>query len=258
MNNAELYRHLMQAQAPKFQRLFERHTDLQGLLTYLGDGNNTQALGVLGELRSMLTDCFQGVFRQRPKQGNGFSIRRAVRQKQRQAVFIEYDISLGESMTPIYRLLVDLALKEALGQGAQRGNTFFFLDELKLLPKITHLEDALNFGRSKGVCVMAGLQSVDQIYALYGRERGQAIMGGFGSLFAFRTSDADSRDYVTRLLGTNVMGYRYYNLMDQPIERERDGNTVESWEQRALKTGEAIISLSSQAEPFYFLFDPEA
>ena len=105
----------------------------------------------------MLTDCFHRVFRQGLVKGNGFSIRKAVRQKRRQAVFIEYDSSLGESMTPIYRLLVDLALKEALGQGTQRGNTFSFLDELKLLPKIIHLEDALNSGRSKGVCVMAGL-----------------------------------------------------------------------------------------------------
>ena len=69
-------------------------------------------------------------------------------QKGGRNIFLLYDLALGEVMTPMYRLLVDLALKEALSTEAN-GHTHVFLDELKLLPKVTHLEDALNFGRSK-------------------------------------------------------------------------------------------------------------
>lgn len=77
-----------------------------------------------------------------------FSMRNTVRKKGGTAIFIEYDLTVGEVMTPMYRLLIDLALKEALGRTEEKGNVYLILDELKLLPKLKHLDDALNFGRS--------------------------------------------------------------------------------------------------------------
>ena len=156
----------------------------------------------------------------------------------------------------MYRLLVDLALKEALSTEAN-GHTHVFLDELKLLPKVTHLEDALNFGRSKQVSVVAGLQSVGQIYATYGQEAGQVILGGFGSVIALNTGDYASRDYVTRLFGPNVTAYRYENGSHTPIDRERDGFSVEHWHIQQLQPGHAVVGLVSQAEPFLFFFEKD-
>ena len=203
----------------------------------------------------MLYECFQGVFAQKPSAKQpSFSIRRAVRNKGNRAIFILYDLSIGESMTPIYRLLVDLALKEALG-GETNGRTHLFLDELKLLPKITHLEDALNFGRSKRVSVVAGLQSIGQIFEAYGHDTGKVILGGFSSLFAFHTPDYESRQYISQLFGPNITAYRYHNASEQPIDRERDGHTVEEWQLQQLKSGHAVVGLASQAEPFPFHFE---
>ena len=85
----------------------------------------------------MLYDCFQGVFRLKPTpQRPAFSIRQAMRSKGGRSIFIEYDLATGEVMTPMYRLLVDLALKEALSRQSN-GRTYLFLDELKLLPEVT-------------------------------------------------------------------------------------------------------------------------
>ena len=231
---------------------------MHGLLTYIGNGENPQALGVFGELRSMLYDCFQGVFARRPSNTQpSFSIRKAIRQKGGRSIFILYDLAMGETMTPVYRLLADLALKEALSEYSN-GHTHVFLDELKLLPKITHLEDALNFGRSKRVSVVAGLQSVGQIYSLYGREAGQVILSGFGSIIALKTSDYESMDYVTRLFGTNYTACRYQSLSNTPIDRERAGNTVEPWHYKSLeRPGQAIVGLASQSTPFFFSFEED-
>ena len=258
LNNYNLINFILQNKPSEFVQLFEIYPDMHGLISYLGDGNNNQALGVLGELRSMIYDCFQGIFAQKPTASQpSFSIRKAIRNKGGKAIFVLYDLSVGETMTPIYRLLVDLALKEALSESSN-GHTHIFLDELKLLPKISHLEDALNFGRSKKVSVVAGLQSVGQIYSIYEKEVGQVILSGFGSIIALKTADFESRDYVTKLFGTNFTAYRYQSENNSPIDKERDGNTVEQWHYRSLeKPGQAIVGLASQVTPFFFNFEED-
>ncbi len=255
LNNKDFISFLLSKEPSDFVNYFQIYKDMKGLISYIGDGTSNQALGVFGELRSMLYDCFQGVFAQKPASSDiSFSIRRAIRNKGGKAIYILYDLSIGETMTPIYRLLVDLALKEALSESAN-GHTHIFLDELKLLPKVSHLEDALNYGRSKKVSVVAGLQSVGQIYSLYGKEAGQVILGGFGSVFALKSSDYESREYISQLFGSNIYAYRYYNESNNPIEHEREGHTLEHWHLQSLKyPGQAYVSLASQPDPFKFYF----
>ena len=88
---------------------------------------------------------------------------------------------------------------------------YLVLDELKLLPKLQHLDDALNFGRSMGVKVIAGLQSVNQLYDSYGQEK-NGDSGRFGTVFAFRTSDNASREYISGLFGRNVVIFNIQEL----------------------------------------------
>ncbi len=242
-----------------FITMFRGYSDMKGLISYIGDGSSNQALGVLGELRSMIYDCFQGVFCRVPTEQNpSFSIRKAIREKGGKTIFLIYDLSTGETLLPMYRLLVDLALKESFHPHTDtEEHTHFFLDEMKLLPNLTHLDDVLNFARDKNVSVVAGLQSIGQLYSAYGKEKGQVILGAFGNIFAFHTSDYESREYITKLFGPNMEGYRYYNGNHVPIDREREGNTVEHWDIQRLQTGEAMIGLSSQSNPFLFHFEQD-
>lgn len=255
LNNKDFISFLLNKTPADFVQYFQIYSDMKGLISYIGDGTSNQALGVFGELRSMLYDCFQGIFNQKANSSSkSFSIRRAIRNKGGKAIYILYDLSIGETMTPIYRLLVDLALKEALSESAN-GHTHIFLDELKLLPKVSHLEDALNFGRSKKVSVIAGLQSVGQIYSLYGKEAGQVILGGFGSVIALKSSDYESREYISQLFGANIYAYRYHNESNNPIDREREGHILEHWHLQSLKyPGQAYVCLASQPDPFMFYF----
>lgn len=255
LNNKKLALFLTGNSAQNLIKYFSIYEDMRGLKSYIGDGNNNQALGVLAELRSMLDACFRGVFAEEPPAGEkGFSMRKAIREKGGRSIFIEYDLSTGESLTPVYSVLVDLALKEALSEKTT-GNTFLLLDELKLLPKLSHLDDAINFGRSKNVSVIAGLQSVNQMYSAYGEKHGQVIIGGFGSVFAFKTHDHESREYISKLFGPNITSYRYYDINNKPVDRERDGNVVEHWDIQSLETGQAYIGLVSEKRPFLFDFE---
>ena len=209
---------------------------------------------MFGELNNMLSEYFIGILAEH-RPDRSISMRRAVRAKGGKAIFVEYDLSVGETLTPVYRLLIDQALKEALGRTENTGSVFLIADEFKLLPKLQHIDDALNFGRGLGVRVMAGIQSIDQLYDIYGKEKGTVIASGFGSIFAFHTNDASSRDYITKRFGTNIMVYEYNNLQKNSIvANERDGNTVEEWDQLNLGLGQAVIGLGYEA-PFLFKFD---
>lgn len=259
LNNEKLVSFLISAKIKDYHNLFQPFRDMTGLKSYLGDAEDGresgQAMGVLSELKGMIYECFLGVFAAKAQDGVGFSMRKAVRQKGGRAIFVEYDLAVGESMTPIYRLMIDLALKEALGRSEEEGgNVYMILDELKLLPKLQHLDDALNFGRSLGVKVMAGLQTINQLYDIYGREKGLVIAGGFGTLFAFHTADNASREYVTELFGENVISYQYLGQDNMMEKREREGHTVEISDQMKLPQGKAIVGLADKAEPFLFQF----
>ncbi len=254
LNNYDLFRFIMRASPTQYSKYFKQYSDLSGLVTYFGDGTNTQSLGVFAELHSLMYDCFQGVFCRKPDSAHpSFSIRQAIREKKNRNLFIEYDIARGETLIPVYRLLIDLALKEALSSNSN-GETYLLLDELKLLPKLSHLDDALNFGRSKKISVVAGLQSVSQLYEVYGQDKARVMLSGFGSLFALRTNDAESREYVSHRYAPNVIAFRYNNGSNKYIDRDREGFTVEQWEQMYLDIGQAVIGITTQPEPFLFQF----
>lgn len=61
LNNKKLIQFFREADSKKYAELFSRYPDMKSLLSYIGDGAGGQALGVLGELKSMVNDCFIGV-----------------------------------------------------------------------------------------------------------------------------------------------------------------------------------------------------
>jgi len=223
--------------------------DANAVLSYVG-GDNAQSQGVLSEMHSIMREILIGVFAER----GSFSMREFVRKKGNRTLFIEYDLSIGSMLTPVYRLMFDLALKEALGRNKAQGNVYLVCDEFKLLPHLRHIDDGVNFGRSLGVKVFAGIQSIEQLYEIYGQSRGRNIAAGFSSVYAFRANDTATRDFVSGLFGKNVVMERYQRLDNQMVEEKRNGQTVEDWDMNSLKVGEAIVGLPF-SQPFRFHFD---
>lgn len=253
LNNKDLTNALHTYRVQDYGKLFKAYRDFQYMLSYIGDGASNQALGVFGELNSMLAEYFVGILADN-KPERSISMREAVRERGGKAIFIEYDLSLGESLTPVYRLLVDQALKEALGRGQKRGRCYLFVDEFKLLPKPQHIDDALNFGRGLGVRMMAGIQSIDQLYDIYGKDKGAVLASGFGSLLGFHTNDQPSREYIASRFGSNITVYQYTNQLRNTSEiSQREGKTIEEWDQIQLGVGQAVIGLGDHP-PFLYQF----
>ena len=228
-NNKALKKYLGMADITRLNALLDGFPDLMPVLTYIGNEMSDQGLGV-------------------------FSVREFVRKKGARTLFIEYDLSMGNVLLPIYRLLFDLALKEAMGREKSEGNVYFICDEFKLLPNLQHIEDGVNFGRSLGVKIIAGIQSIEQLYEIYGISRGKNIAAGFLSIYAFKLNDENSAEYISNLYGKNLVLEQREALGNEWIEEKREGKTVESWDLNGLKVGDAIIGLPFST-PFRFHFD---
>ncbi len=226
-----------------------RFDDMTSVLSYI-EGLGDQSQGGLSELYSVIRDVFISVFCEHGK----FSIRNFVKQKGGKTLFIEYDLSIGSVLTPIYKLLFDLALKEALGRTKSQGNVYLICDEFKLLPNMQHIDDGVNFGRSLGVKVFAGLQSIEQLYEIYGSSRGKNLAAGFSSIVAFRANDVATRQYISDLHGKNMVLEQYKMMNNTIVEDKRIGSTVEDWDLNSLRVGEAIVGLPFSS-PFRFYFD---
>lgn len=249
-NNLALANYINRLNIEELFALFQPFPDLAASLAYVGDGTSDQALGVLAELQAVVRPLLIGEFAEK----GFFSVRDFVRSKGGKTLFIEYDLSMGGILTPIYKLLFDMALKEALGRTEKKGNVYIICDEFKLLPNLEHIEDGVNFGRSLGVKIIAGIQSVDQIKGIYGAERGNSILSGFSTLITFHTRDSRSRQFVKEAFGKNLVLDRYQGYNGNIMEDKREGNTVEDWEITELKVGEAIVGLPFSS-PFKAKFE---
>ncbi len=250
LSNAFLRRKMDTMNAQAIGELIGDYNDQKSVMSYIGDGNNPQGLGVLAEMQTIIRRILVGNFAAK----GDFSIRKFVREKKAKTLFIEYDLSRGATLTPIYKLLIDLALKEAMGRKT-KGNVYIFCDEFKLLPSLQHIEDAVNFGRSLGVKVFAGLQSIDQLYENYGEARGKNIIAGFSSVLSFKANDEDTRSFISGLYGKNYILEQYKTITNNiGTEEKRIGSVVEDWDISNLQVGEAIVGLPNSA-PFKFLFE---
>lgn len=230
--------------------LLESNPEVASVTSYIGDGQNGQALGVYAEMLGVMRKLLTGVFAEH----GSFSVRNFVKKRGGRTLFVEYDLSIGNALATIYSLIFDLALKEAMGRETQTGSVYLICDEFKLLPLLQHIEDGVNFGRSLGVKIIAGLQSVNQITEVYGDARGKNILAGFSSVFSFKANDFDSRKYTTELYGKNIILEQRKTISNTLNEERYEGNSVEDWNICDLKIGEAVIGLPF-SKPFRFQFD---
>ena len=228
-----------------------QHSDLKAMQSYIYDEKSGQTLGVLAELQQLVREIFIGNF----KKDGTLSMRNIVKNKGGKVVFIEYDLGIGSMLTPIYRLLIDLAIKEALSRSKNDGDVYFFIDEFRLLPQLDHVDDGINFGRSLGTKFFIGIQNINQIFDAYGENKGRSMLSGFGTTFSFKISDEPSRRFIKELSGRNIKKQTFMSSIQNQGVREqlREAYVVEDADIYNLRIGEAIVN-TIQGEPFIFRF----
>lgn len=251
-NNAVLRSFLDQTPSAEIRAILQQHQDLKAMTSYISDDRSPQTQGVISELQQHLREIFIGNFR---KEGT-LSIRQAIRAKQGRIVFVEYDLGIGGMLTPIYQLMLDMAIKEALSRKKSDGNVWFIIDEFRLIPNLKHIDDGINFGRSMGAKFIIGVQNIEQVFHAYGEAQAHSILSGLLTTVAFRVNDAATRKFIQELLGKNRKKEVFMSSVSSRgiVEQIREANVAEDWDIANMRVGEAIINTPGY-EPFLFRFD---
>lgn len=250
--NKNLISFICESTTAELREMLEQHKDLRGMISYIERDDSNQTQGVKSVLDQAIREVFVGNF----KKTGTLSLKNLVKNKGGKRVFIEYDLSIGKMLTPIYSLMFDFAIKEALSRNKSGGNVYFITDEFSLLPNLEHIDDAVNFGRSLGIKFMIGIQNVEQIYYNYGEQRARSIMSGFLTGIMFRVNDGTSREYIQQRYGKcqKIESYLPTNQSGGIVESQRESHVIEDWEINNLLIGQAIIGMPNTL-PFVFRFD---
>ena len=171
-------------------------------------------------VRGAFTVCFS--------EAGTLPMRRAIRAKGGKRIFILYDMVAGKAVAPIYCMLLDLAIGEALGWARGAGRVTFVLP---LVRGLVHLEDAIHLGRVRGVRFVVGMSSLAQLRGAYGAEGAEDILTGLASRFSFRPNDGEIRDYIRHQLGRSRTVEAYYSqdITRGLAEAVVDGHVAEDW-----------------------------
>lgn len=102
-----------------------------------------------------------------------------------------------------------------IGESKTR-RVWFFLDEFAQLGKVSGFAPLLEIGRSKGIRVVIGLQDINQIRDLYGKEQAESWMSMIGTQIYARISPGETADFVSGLVG------------DREVERPNISHTLGS------------------------------
>lgn len=223
--------------------LIKEEPELHHLADYLGDGGTAQALGVLGEFRSVINMTFQGgAF----VKGGTFSVREAIRNGRK--VFLLYNFSEStESSMAFFDMILDQLIKLSLQENQQ--NVWFILDEFSMIGHLQYLESALAFGRGNGFRIVAAIQSMQLMEKNYTKDAANCILGLFPNIVCFFTSDDKSREMVSNRYGYNMvsitgLGGGKPELMERKAILDSDFHKI-------TKPGDCIVSLAGY-EPFIF------
>ncbi|MCR5835605.1 MAG: type IV secretion system DNA-binding domain-containing protein [Lachnospiraceae bacterium] len=250
LNNKDLVSFFTSKTNEDLKKVFELEymEDQRSCIDYINNKSN-QTQGVNSYIGSVLKKMFIGPFAE-TDWSREFSMKSIIESNEKKVVFIEYDLKRGHALAPMYGVMIDRALANALGgRQNERKNVFILLDEMLLLPKLNHLSNSLNFGRSRGVKILAGLQNVSGVIDLYGEAGAKNIIASFQNMITFKITDYDTRQFVRNSLGENYQNYSFSTQKDLNIQRA--GYTVEDWDLYNLGFGEAIVSIKGE-KPFFF------
>ena len=251
-NNRLLVDYLRSTPELMLQRAKEYNLDnrISNLISPAKDGvYNGQTLGVMGEVNNIVSDLFVGNF----AQAGDFSIRNAIRNQQFKNIYIEYDITYGKTLSPIYSCLIMLAIKEALGR-FKTPKVNLFIDEFALLEYIPDMEAAVSFGREQGLFIAASIQHIGQVRSKYTKELADGMLNNFRNLIAFRSSDYETREFIKNRFGQKHMQHTFYRSLNERITLNNMETVVSDENVLLLKKGEAIISTADSDFCYKFRF----
>ena len=257
LDNAALRTKIRSIDIKSIKKIVDRYPDLNWINIYMHNEGSATTQSFLSPLGSVVNDVFSSHF----AEVGDFSIRNAINRKGGKSIFLEYDIVNSNLLDSVYTVLLDLAGKEALGSETEDKYVYFILDEFPLIPKLNYIDNLLNFGRSRGIRVIAGIQNINQVKNIYGDSLGTSILSGFSTYIAFRLFDEESRKFFAERHGKNrkLIRLPFSDATQSGRQEYECGFVIEDWDMTSLQNGECIVSLpNSNPYLFYPTLFPES
>jgi len=138
------------------------------------------------------------------KDKNSFSINDFLNKKSNKRVLIiQNDPQYSAISDPIINVIITLLTNNLLAmKNSQKRKVWLFLDELGNLRKNPSILKWLSLARSKGGVLVAGTQSLSQIYEVFGKNITDSIGSMIGTLICLRVSGTgDTAQFISESLG---------------------------------------------------------
>ena len=121
-------------------------------------------------------------------------------------LFLSTKPSSRELTLPLIACLTELGLSELMNIGIdQKRRVWCIFDELASLGNLPAFTPLMAEGRKYGACVVACLQSLNQLYDHYGAYAGSSIFGQFGTCFFFRNTEPAIAKMFSSMCGSETI-----------------------------------------------------
>ncbi len=138
---------------------------------------------------------------------------------------------------------------------------WMFLDEFPQLGKLDNFAQYLEVGRSKGMCVLIGLQDLAQLREIYGKETADVWAAICGTYIVCRSQGVDTLDWLIKFFGRKVVKTWSKSVSKQgnsKSEQEKERDIVTSQDILGLgatKLGvKALLSLNDESGAYRLIW----
>lgn len=160
-------------------------------------------------------------------------------------LFITWREDMLTTLRPIVSAWTDILIASILTLPEEAPRPLWLvLDELASLERLTSLEAGLTKGRKHGLRVVAGLQSVSQLDALYGVHNAKTLRSCFRSVLALGCSNADPD---TAKVISDGLGQRDVQRKQTSNSNSKTGSSTSTTWQRATEV--AVLTSELMALP---------
>ena len=133
----------------------------------------------------------------------GFSIREWVKKESKGFLFLTATPDQRETLRPLITAWVESVLNSLMSLPPNHKRRFWIImDELPALNKLSSLTTALSESRKYGGCLVAGIQSVQQLEDIYGYNLAASLLDNFNTKIFFRAMNPDTAKWISRVLGS--------------------------------------------------------
>ena len=142
-----------------------------------------------------------------PPENKQFSIKKWINEvdssKEGSWLFLTSKPNQRTILEPLLRMWTDVALANLMNLPKSFDRrVWFIMDEMPALGKLPSLSTMVAEARKYGGCIVSGIQSISQIYEIYGHHGANIIIDGFSTKIFFRVTGIENTAKIAKIFGS--------------------------------------------------------